>query len=356
VASLDADGSRVSNLVKTCPECAEEVRDAARICRECGHLFPTEAPPVRDRPRHVRRRRMTPRRRAIALLTANPWRVAALGLLAVLVLGAVIASGEESGSDERPGREELAVSFEGTLSGKLDQVKQDLRPALAEQGAAASAYRVKEGSTRCRVGDEAAPFRCVALLTNEQGFAFSLAYSVVSVEGGCWQAQPERVELANGRLVNTGGGNGGEGRPLDGCVSPEGTGEDSLPPPPSEAPDQAVDDSAPACDPSYPDVCIPPSPPELDCNEVEHSDFTVVKKQEDGSQGNDPHDFDPDGDGTGCETPLPESPEIPEPEPEPEPELPPTPDPAGAEEDYEYEKDVYEREGCSAETPEGCRG
>jgi len=40
----------------------------------------------------------------------------------------------------------------------------------------------------------------------------------------------------------------------------------------------------------------------------------------------------------------------------PEPELPPTPDPAGAEEDYEYEKDVYEREGCSAETPEGCRG
>jgi len=97
---------------------------------------------------------MTPRRRAIALLTANPWRVAALGLLAVLVLGAVMASGEESGSDKRPGREELAVSFEGTLSGQLDEVKQDLRPALAEQGAAASAYRVKEGSTRCREGDE----------------------------------------------------------------------------------------------------------------------------------------------------------------------------------------------------------
>ena len=186
---------------------------------------------------------MTPRRRASVLLTANPWRVAALGLLAVLVVGAVIASGEESRSDERPGREELAVSFEGTLSGKLDQVKQDLRPALAEQGAAGSGYRVKEGSTRCREGDEAAPFRCVALLTDEQGFAFSLAYSVVSVEGGCWQAQPERVELANGRLVNTGGGNGGEARPLDGCVSSDGMGEDSLPPPPSEAPDQAVDDS-----------------------------------------------------------------------------------------------------------------
>jgi len=234
---------------------------------------------------------MTPRRRASVLLTANPWRVAALGLLAVLVLGAVIASGEESGSDERPGREELAVSFEGTLSGKLDQVKQDLRPALAEQGAAGSGYRVKEGSTRCREGDETAPFRCVALLTDEQGFAFSLAYSVVSVEGGCWQAQPERVELANGRLVNTGGGNGGEARPLDGCVSPEGTGEDSLPPPPSEASDQAVDDSSPACDPSYPDVCIPPSPPELDCNEVEHTDFTVIKRHEDGSPGGDPHNF-----------------------------------------------------------------
>jgi hypothetical protein len=34
---------------------------------------------------------MTPRRRASVLLTANPWRVAALGLLAVLVLGAVMA-------------------------------------------------------------------------------------------------------------------------------------------------------------------------------------------------------------------------------------------------------------------------
>ena len=48
------------------------------------------------------------------------------------------------------------------------------------------------------------------------------------------------------------------------------------------------------CDPSYPDFCIPPPPPDLDCGQVNGTNFTVI--------GNDPHGFDGDNDGIGCET------------------------------------------------------
>jgi hypothetical protein len=48
------------------------------------------------------------------------------------------------------------------------------------------------------------------------------------------------------------------------------------------------------CDPSYPDFCIPPPPPDLDCPDINGSDFTV--------QGTDPHGFDADNDGVGCES------------------------------------------------------
>ena len=47
------------------------------------------------------------------------------------------------------------------------------------------------------------------------------------------------------------------------------------------------------CDPSYPDFCIPP-PPDLDCDEVNGSDFTVRPP--------DPHGFDGNSDGVGCES------------------------------------------------------
>ncbi|HSB49781.1 MAG TPA: hypothetical protein VLC72_00425 [Nitrosopumilaceae archaeon] len=47
------------------------------------------------------------------------------------------------------------------------------------------------------------------------------------------------------------------------------------------------------CEPSYPDVCIPVYPPDLDCDEIEFSDFRV--------SGTDPHGFDSDKDGIGCE-------------------------------------------------------
>ncbi|MBN1529434.1 MAG: thermonuclease family protein [Thermoleophilaceae bacterium] len=57
------------------------------------------------------------------------------------------------------------------------------------------------------------------------------------------------------------------------------------PPPPDDGPD---------CHPSYPDFCIPPAPPDLDCDDVNGSDFTV--------RGDDPHGFDAEGDGRGCES------------------------------------------------------
>jgi len=47
------------------------------------------------------------------------------------------------------------------------------------------------------------------------------------------------------------------------------------------------------CDPSYPTVCIPVYPPDLDCDEIEFSNFKV--------SGTDPHGFDSDKDGIGCE-------------------------------------------------------
>jgi hypothetical protein len=48
------------------------------------------------------------------------------------------------------------------------------------------------------------------------------------------------------------------------------------------------------CDRSYPDFCIPPPPPDLDCDDVNGSDFTVLPP--------DPHGFDGNSDGEGCES------------------------------------------------------
>ena len=48
------------------------------------------------------------------------------------------------------------------------------------------------------------------------------------------------------------------------------------------------------CDSSYPDVCIAPYPPDLDCGEIEYSNFRVIQP--------DPHRFDGDENGIGCES------------------------------------------------------
>lgn len=49
------------------------------------------------------------------------------------------------------------------------------------------------------------------------------------------------------------------------------------------------------CDPAYPDVCIPSPPPDLDCGDIRHRNFRVVRHP-------DPHGFDNDRDGRGCES------------------------------------------------------
>jgi hypothetical protein len=66
------------------------------------------------------------------------------------------------------------------------------------------------------------------------------------------------------------------------------------------------------CHPSYPDECIPPPPPNLNCDDVDATNFEVV--------GSDPHGFDGDNDGIGCEDgngDTDNGDEEPEPEPEP---------------------------------------
>jgi len=63
--------------------------------------------------------------------------------------------------------------------------------------------------------------------------------------------------------------------------------------PPTSQPAQTQQVQQPKCDPSYPAICIPPYPPDLDCGEIQYSNFRVVPP--------DPHGFDRDRDGTGCE-------------------------------------------------------
>lgn len=71
---------------------------------------------------------------------------------------------------------------------------------------------------------------------------------------------------------------------------------------PEESPDPGLDeefdyDGDPPyednCDPSYPDFCLPLGSADLDCGEVDFTEFTVFQP--------DPHGFDRDKDGVGCE-------------------------------------------------------
>jgi hypothetical protein len=48
------------------------------------------------------------------------------------------------------------------------------------------------------------------------------------------------------------------------------------------------------CHPSYPTVCILPRPPDLDCDDIQYTNFRVLPP--------DPHNFDDDEDGIGCES------------------------------------------------------
>jgi Ca2+-binding RTX toxin-like protein len=90
--------------------------------------------------------------------------------------------------------------------------------------------------------------------------------------------------------------NGGPG--TDTCYQDAGSGPktscEKPAPPPSGSGGGGGGGGGGGCHPSYPDFCIPPPPPDLDCGQVNGSDFTVV--------GSDPHGFDGDGDGVGCES------------------------------------------------------
>ena len=120
-----------------------------------------------------------------------------------------------------------------------------------------------------------------------------------------------------------------------------------------------------SCHPSYPDECIPPPPPNLNCDDVDATNFAV--------SGSDPHGFDGDNDGIGCESDS-DAPDDPGEEPgggedddgdggddgdgddnggneEPEPE------PGGGEGDGDNEEgDGGEGDGGEGETPPGGAG
>lgn len=61
----------------------------------------------------------------------------------------------------------------------------------------------------------------------------------------------------------------------------------------ASGPGPAVLAAAQLCSGAYPDFCIPPPQPDLNCEDIEFSDFTALPP--------DPHNFDVDNDGRGCE-------------------------------------------------------
>ncbi len=196
-----------------------------------------------------------------------------------LVIGNVGGDGDAKAKPKT-----LAISLEKKFSGQLARIEQDLRPVMSEQGAEGTDYRMEEGSTSCREQDGSPAYVCLVWLVDGEGTRFSLAYSLTSTDGGCWEASPERAQLADGRPIPI---DPAKLPPLDYCLSPSAE----------------EDEASPACDPSYPDFCIPSPPPELNCPDLSQTDFTV--KIEEGE----PHGFDSDADGVGCEEPTPEPPE-----------------------------------------------
>jgi len=70
--------------------------------------------------------------------------------------------------------------------------------------------------------------------------------------------------------------------------------QQQVPAPGFEDVPEMIVESENRCDSSYPTVCIEPWPPDLDCGEIQHTNFKVLP--------DDPHGFDGDKDGIGCES------------------------------------------------------
>lgn len=79
-------GAAVSTDSKTCPDCAEHVKAAARICRFCGHRFEV-APFPAAAPREESSQPAAARSRALVIAALTVLGVAA-ALIAVVILAA----------------------------------------------------------------------------------------------------------------------------------------------------------------------------------------------------------------------------------------------------------------------------
>jgi hypothetical protein len=216
------------------------------------------------------------------------WRLVLAGLGSLVLVLVVFSWLTGRAPTHQIEREGMASSLGDSVARRLGELRAAIDAALRKARRPVPAtYAVDRGATSCRPNAEDAIFVCQVLLIAGE-LRLTLTYYVLTAEGDCWEATPERIELANGgrlRVRRTGL------PPLRYCVSWENA---RLPPPARESGLPGIRTSA-TCAGSYPEFCIPPPPPDFDCPDLPTSNFAVAQS------GGDPHRFDRDGDGIGCE-------------------------------------------------------
>jgi len=88
----DAPGPGILASVKTCPECAEEVKEAARKCRFCGHRFDADGPRSSSSSGPAERPVAPPPKKRPARW---PWVVLGLAIVAAIGVVAIPLTAEE---------------------------------------------------------------------------------------------------------------------------------------------------------------------------------------------------------------------------------------------------------------------